>query len=130
MFEQTAMSDEKPESVFRNLLQIAAAAAVSFIFFFFVVPHQPGRGGAIAVCAVGGVMAMRACWSLSRYAWFWITFAAIFIVQGCLVFIVPLPTERFPGIVLLPIGLADFAVVYGIVKLVHKLSSVPGHPSH
>ena len=69
------MSGKKPESVLRNLLQIAAVAAVSFIFFFFIVPNEPGRGGAIAVCAVGGVIAMRACWSLSRYAWFWITFA-------------------------------------------------------
>ena len=101
------MSDEKPESVLRNLLQIAAVAAVSFIFFFFIVPNQPGKGGAIAVCAVGEVMPMRACWSLSRYAWFWITFGAISAVQGCLIFV--------------PIGLADFAFVFGIMKLIQKL---------
>lgn len=115
------MSDEKPESVLRSLLQIAAAAAVSFIFFFFIVPNQPGKGGAIAACTVGGVMAMRACWSLSRYAWFWITFAAIFFIQGCLIFVLPWSTERFPGIILVPIGLVDFAFVYGIVKLIQRL---------
>ena len=115
------MSNEKPDSVLRNLLQIAAAAAVSFIFFFFVVPNQPGRGAAIAVCGVGGVMAMRACWSLSRYAWFWITFAAIFFVQACMIVVLPWSTERFPGIILIPIGLIDFAFVYGLVKLVHRL---------
>ena len=115
------MKDERPESVFRNLLQIAAVAVVSFIFFFFIVPNQPGKGGAIAVFAIGGGLAIRACWNLSRHAWFWFTLAVIFVVQGCLVFIVPWSTERFPGIILLPIGLADFAVVYCVVKLVHKL---------
>ena len=115
------MSGKKPESVLRNLLQIAAVAAVSFIFFFFIVPNEPGRGGAIAVCAVGGVIAMRAYWSLSRYAWFWITFAIIFVIQGCLIFVIPWPPERFPGIILVPIGFADFAFVYGVVKLVQRL---------
>ena len=115
------MKDERPESVLRNLMQIAAVAAVSFVFFFFIVPNQPGKGGALAVFAIGGIMAVRACWNLSRYAWFWITLAVTFSVQGCLVFIVPWPTERFPGMILLPIGLADFAAVYGLVKLVHRL---------
>ena len=115
------MSDEKPESVLRNLLQIAAIAAVSFIFFFFIVPNQPGKGGAIAVFAVGGGMAMRACWNLRHYAWFWITLTAIFGVQGWLIFVVPWSAERFPGIILVPIGLVDFAFVYGVVKLVQRL---------
>lgn len=115
------MSNETQESVLKNLLQIAAIAAVSFIFFFFIVPNQPGKGGAIAVFAVGGVFAMRAYWSSSNQAWFWFTFATIFAIQGCLIFILPWSTERFPGIILVPIGLLDFALVYGIVKLVKKM---------
>jgi hypothetical protein len=105
----------------RNLLQIAAVAAISFIFFFFIVPN-PGKGGGIAVCVVGGIIAMRACWGLSHYSWFWLTFAFIFVIQGCLIFLLPWPTERFPGIILVPIGLVDFAVVYGIVKLVQTVT--------
>ena len=115
------MSDERPESVLRNLLQIAAIAAASFIFFFFIVPNQPGKGGAIAVFAVGGVMAMRACWNLRHYAWFWITLTAIFGLQGWLIVVVPWSAERFPGIILVPIGLVDFTFVYGVVKLVQRL---------
>jgi hypothetical protein len=115
------MSDGKPESVLRNLLQIAAVAAISFIFFFFIVPNQPGKGSAIAVCAIGGIFAMRACWGLSHYSWFWLTFAAVFAIQGFLIVLLPWSTERFPGIILVPIGLVDFAFVYGIVKLVQRL---------
>ncbi|RZU35702.1 hypothetical protein [Edaphobacter modestus] len=114
------MNDETSNSVFINLLQIGAAAAGSFIFFFFVVPNQPGRGGAAVVFALGGIMAMRACWNLSHHASFWLTLAAIFAIQGGLVFFLPWSTERFPGIILLPLGLADFVIVYGILKLVHK----------
>jgi predicted MFS family arabinose efflux permease len=115
------MKFERPNKVFVNLLQMAAIAAVSFVFFFFIVPHQPGRGAALVVFGVGGGMAIRACWNLSHHAWFRITLSAIFVVQGCLIFLLPWSTERFPGIVLVPFGLVDFAVVYGIVKLVQKL---------
>ncbi len=115
------MSDGKPESVLRNLLQIAAVAAISFIFFFFIVPNQPGKGGAIAVCAIGGGFAMRACWGLNHYSWFWLTFVVVFVIQGCLIFLFPWSTESFPGIILLPIGLVDFTFVYAVVKLVQRL---------
>ncbi len=71
-------------------------------------------------------MAMRACWNLKRYTWFWITFAVIFVVQSFIVFVSSLPTERFPGVIIVPIGLADFACVYGTLKLVER---VCGHDS-
>jgi hypothetical protein len=115
------MKNEILSSMVRNLLQIAIVAAVSFVFFFFIVPNQPGRGGGFAVYAVSGGMAMRACWNQRHYAWFWFALACVFVVQGAVIFFIPWSTERFPGIILVPVGLADFAFVYGILTFVQKL---------
>ncbi len=114
-------------SVVRNLLQIAGIAAVSFVYFFFIVPNQPARGAAFAVFAVGGGTAMRACWPHRHHAWFWFTLACVFVVQGTMLFFIPWSTERFPGAALVPLGLADFAFVYGILTLVRKVRAQGGN---
>jgi hypothetical protein len=115
------MADKVPSSVFGDLIQTAIVAAVSFIFFFFIFPNRPIMGGALAVCLIGGGMAVRARWSLRHSTWFWITLACVFVVEGSMVFFIPWPAERFSGIMLVPLGLADFAFVYCILNLVHKL---------
>jgi hypothetical protein len=114
------MSGREQESVLFNLLQIAAGAVGSFIFFFFIFPNQPGKGGAVSVFVIGGITATRACWDRRHYAWFWLTLAAVFVVQGGMIIFLPWSKARFPGIMLLPIGLADYALVYGLIKLVEK----------
>jgi hypothetical protein len=116
------MKGREQENGLRSLLQIAAAAVVSFIVFFFILPNHPGTGGAVSVCVIGEITAARACWDRRHHPWFWLTLAVIAFVQGAIIILVPWPETRFPGIVLLPIGLADYAVVYGIIRFVERLS--------
>ncbi len=117
------MKSREQESVFVNLLQIAAAAVVSFIMFFFILPNHPGTGGAVSVCVIGEIMAAKACWDRRHHPWFWMTLAVMTFVQGALIILVPWPQTRFPGIVLLPIGLADYAAVYGVIRFVESFES-------
>ena len=114
------MKSRGQETALVGLLQIAAVAVVSFILFFFILPNHPGTGGALSVCLVGEIMAAAACWNRRHHAWFWITLAAMTFVQGALIIFVPWPQTRFPGIVLLPIGLADYAAVYGAIRFVES----------
>ena len=43
-----------------------------------------------------------------------------------MLFFMPWSTERFPGAVLVPLGLADFAFVYGILTLIRKVTAQGG----
>src|ERR1700742_5136225 len=99
--------DVEQESTWSSFLQIAAVAGASFIVFFFILPNHPGTGGAVSVCVIGEISAARACWDRRHHLWFWLTLAATTFVQGAVIMLVPWPETRFPGIVLLPIGLAD-----------------------
>lgn len=117
------MKGREQESGLLNLLQIAAAAIASFIVFFFILPDHPGTGGAVSVCVVGEITAVSACWDRRHHLWFWLTLAVTAFVQGAIIMLVPWPETRFPGIVLLPIGLADYAVVYGVIRFVESFRS-------
>jgi ABC-type branched-subunit amino acid transport system permease subunit len=81
-----------------------------------------GTGGAVSVCVIGEVTAARACWDRRHHLWFWLTLAATALIQSAVIILVPWPVTRFPGIVLLPIGLADCAVVYAVIRFVERLS--------
>lgn len=114
------MKSREQGSRLLNLLQNGAVVVVSFIMFAFVFPNHPWTGGAVSVCAIGEIVAARACWDRRRHPRFWLTLAAITFVQGAIIILAPWPETRIPGVVLLPIGLADYAVVYGIMKFVEK----------
>lgn len=120
LFSKTPMKGKKQESLLLNLLQIGGTAVVYFIVLFFFFPDHPVTAGAISVCAIGEVMGARACWDLRHHPRFWLTLAAITVVQSAIIILVPWPQTRFPGVVLVPIGLADYAVVYGIIKFVER----------
>lgn len=117
------MQSREHENVLLNLLQIAAAAILSFIVFFFVVPNHSWAGGAAIVCGLGEIMAAKAFWDRRHRPWFWLTLAAVSIVQGGMIVLIPWSKGRFPGMILLPIGLADYAAVYAVLKLVKSLES-------
>ena len=106
--------------------QFVALAVASFIVFAFILPNHPGIGGAICVCVIGEFFAAKACWDRRPHPWFWITLAAMAFVQGAIIILVPWPQTRFPGMVLLPIGLVDFAVVHAVIRFVERLSIQKG----
>jgi ABC-type branched-subunit amino acid transport system permease subunit len=117
------MKGREQESGLLSLLQITATAIASFIVFFFVLPHHPWTGGAVSVCVIGDITAARACWDSRHHLWFWLTLAVTAFVQSAIIILVPWPETRFPGIVLLPIGLVDYAVVYGVMRFVESFRS-------
>jgi len=60
-------------------------------------------------------------WDLRKRVWFWATITILVLLHVPLVLFVPWSNTDYPGVVLLPIGLLDLAIVYGCIKLVEKV---------
>jgi hypothetical protein len=74
------------------------------------------------------IIAVRVRWDLKKHLWFWITVAIVAACQIPLVLFIPWTSKSYPGYALLPIGVLDFAVIYGAIKLAEKAVSIPTSP--
>jgi hypothetical protein len=66
------------------------------------------------------VVAIRYFWDLRKYVWFWVAVLFIVCLHVAIVVVMPWPDRDYRGIQLLPIGLLDFGIVCGIIRLVEK----------
>jgi hypothetical protein len=101
---------------------LVALACATPVFVLVVYFADIGRARAAAGSVATMVLAIRACWDLNKNVWFWITIA---IAAGChilLILFVPWTSKSYPGYALLPIGILDFALIYGALKLVDKIA--------
>ena len=102
---------------------IVITLCISPLFFLFLYIGDPGRGraavigaGVIAVCA-------RMFWDLRGRLSFWLVLVVAIICNAALVLLIPWGSNEYPGVVLVPIALPDFGLVYGAFILSEKLSS-------
>ena len=104
----------------RRVAFVALLLGVSF-FFLFSSLGEPARGrtAGISVGMIVGAVWMR--WDLRKRVWFWVTIAILVLLHVPLVLLVPWSNNNYPGVVLLPQGLLDLAVVYNCIKLVEKV---------
>lgn len=88
----------------------------------FVVGHftDPGRGRAAGVFSGLMIIALRAFWRLRQRAWFWMTVLALTAIHIVLISIIPWTNKSIPAPALWPVGIVDFGVIYGFIKLVEK----------
>ncbi len=90
-------------------------------FGLFAYFGDPGRGRAAAGATAVIMYAAKANRDLTNYVWFWITLVVIILLHGALVFLIPWTSKSYPGLILLPVAVLDYAVVYGCVKLAEKI---------
>ncbi|AEU36200.1 hypothetical protein [Granulicella mallensis] len=105
----------------RKWVLIALLCGLPF-FVLFVYLGAPGRGRAALIAVGVVVLTARACWDLKEYTWFWVTLSITVAFQASLVLLVPWTSKSYPGITLLPVGVADYAIVWGSIKLVEKVA--------
>jgi len=118
------MTENDDKSPFDKLTKKAALVLVlctlpfSFLFDYLV---GPAKGRAAWGCV--GMIATAAwlCWDSRKRVWFWVTIMILVLLHIPLVLFVPWSNTNYPGVVLLPVGLLDFAIVYGCIKLVEKV---------
>jgi hypothetical protein len=111
--EQVTARTAKKWGVIAALLSLPVAIFVSH----FV---DPGRGAAAGVSLALMLLAIRAFWYLKQHAWFWMDIAVLTIMHIVLIVVIPWSNRSFPAPELWPIGIVDFALICGLIKLTEK----------
>jgi len=119
--EETNTENVTPRTVARwgllaGLLSLPLAIVVSHF-------ADPGRGRAAGISLALMIGGVRAFWHLRRHAWFWMAIAALTIIHVVLIAVVPWTNRSFPAPELGPVCIADFAAIFGFIKLVEKVMS-------
>jgi len=122
------MSEEDPKHVFDSLTKspkwaIVFALCASPFFFLFAYLGDPGKGRAASICAFVIILCARIFWSLRGYVLFWVALTIVTICQILPIFLIPWGNRDYPGVVLLPLAFLDFAIVYGVLKFVEKMTN-------
>lgn len=101
----------------------AALAMLSSLPILILFAHlgELKRGETAWFCIGMLVIALRACWNLRKHVWFWVTAVILAGLHIPFIVFVPWTSTDYPGWALLPVGLLDFGVVYGCIKLVEKV---------
>jgi hypothetical protein len=91
------------------------------VLFLFAYLGNAGEGRAAAICVAVIIIAARYRWDLRKRIWFWITLIGIITLQIPLILLIPWNSKSYPGLTLLPFAVADYALVYGCIKLAEKV---------
>jgi hypothetical protein len=97
----------------------ALLALPVFLVFVYLGKWEMGIGPWI--CAALVLAVVRIHWDLRRSRWFWASIAVSTVLQAPFILLVPWSDRHLTGITLLPVGLADYGIVYGCVKLAERM---------
>ncbi len=113
-------SIESPREVTAKLAYVALLYALPvFILFSILGKWEEGIGA--WVCTTIVLMVVQVRWDLRRYFWFWITIGFALFFQAPFVVLVPWNDRNVTWITVLPVGVWDYFLVYGCIKLAEKL---------
>jgi hypothetical protein len=123
MYERQLMGENRHEQSINSVTKkwaFLAAICTSPLFILFNYLGDPGRGQAAWVSAGGIAIAARFLWDLKNRVWYWITLVIIVLLHVPMILLISWPFKQLSYIALLPAGLLDFAIVYGIIRLVER----------
>lgn len=108
---------ERPGELTSKSAYLAMLIALPvFLLFCFLGKWEIGIGAWI--CAGLVILVVRQRWDLRRHFWFWMVVALAILLQIPVVLLIPWNNRSLTGISLLPVGLLDYGLVYGCIKLV------------
>src|ERR1039458_2906088 len=93
---------------------------------FFIITFLYNADAGLAACIVSGVIlfAIKLRWYLRKHLWFWAVIAVILALHVPLVFMIQWPHGHVPTLFYtMPIGIADFLIISGALRLAEKLLS-------
>ena len=108
---------------------IVTVLCLSPLYFLFSGLGDPGKGVAALACASVPIVVCRVFWDWYKCVWFWVALTGAVSLQLPLVLFVKWGNKSYPGVVLLPLGLADLALVYGCFALAQKITKRTGNNS-
>jgi hypothetical protein len=99
------------------------------LFFLFAYLGDPGRGMAAAGSVGMIAVAVRYFWDLRSRTWFWVTIGFTILAHVPVIVLIRWPFNKYSYVQMLPIGLLDFAIAYGVVRLVEFAVERKGTPN-
>jgi hypothetical protein len=99
------------------------------ILFFFRYLGRTDIGLNVAVCLGMCLIAIRIRWDLRTQIWFWVVIAFVLALHVPLFLLIQWPHVWVPGVVLLPVGLADVLIILGAVRFVERFIVKASHAS-
>jgi hypothetical protein len=99
------------------------------VFFLFALLGNADMG--LTVCIVLGVImvAIRFRWNLRRHVWFWAIIVFILALHIPLFFMIRWPQGQAPTLFYtMPLGIADFLIIWGSLGLAERLLSKDDSP--
>jgi hypothetical protein len=130
MYKRSLTGEDKREiyPVTRKFGLLAGICTSPF-FIIFAYFGDSERGSTAWFSAIVISVAIRMFWALRKRVWFWITITLIALVHVPLTLFVSWPFKpQLTFVALLPVGLLDLAIVYGIIRLVENVIERNGSP--
>lgn len=109
---------EEPKSTDYTSVIILAIMLPVFLFFRYIGKTDMGMN--VIVVLGMWLLAIKIRWDLRARCWFWGVVLFVLALHVPLFFVIQWPHGWVPGVALLPIGLADVAIILGAVKFVEK----------
>ncbi len=100
---------------------LVAGICTAPLFIVFAYFGEPERGFTAWACAGVILITIRLFWGLRSRVWFWVTITIIAFLHVPLILFVPWPFKQLSYVALLPVGFLDFALAYGIIRLVENV---------
>src|SRR5258708_17462863 len=119
MFDYESPKEKEP--VDYTGLKLAALVAPVFILVTFLYNAEAGLAAYIVVGVM--VFAIKLRWHLRKHVWFWAIIALILAIHVPLVFMVHWPKNLPTIFYAMPIGIADFLIISGALRLAENLFS-------
>src|SRR5579862_2227451 len=118
----TQLNETQSPVVFTRKWRLVMMLCLVVLFLPFAFLGDPGRGRAALMCAGVISIAVRSTWNLRKHLWFWVTVAILTALHAALVlFVAWSSSPSYTWIALLPVGVVDYAIVYGCIKLAEKV---------
>ena len=125
MFDYESPKEKEP--VDYTGVKLAAIVAPVFFLVTYLYNADAGLAACIVLCVV--IFAIKIRWYLRKHIWFWAIIAVILALHVPLVFMVQWPKNAPTIFYAMPIGIADFLIISGALKLAENLMS-NGSPSN
>jgi hypothetical protein len=116
-YEQPPSEDVNDEdNVDYTGLKILAGVVPVFLLFIYFGKAQMGFASAVVLGMM--LLAIKLNWEMKEHVWFWATIIIILVLHVPLILVVRVPNTKFPILGLsLPIGIADFLIISGALRL-------------
>src|ERR1700733_7615825 len=120
---------DNASSPFDNLTKKSAVLILVLVlplYFIFAYLGDYGRARAAAACGFILATTILLSWHLKDRVWYFPTLFFLLSTHTFIVVYFSWSDASFPGRTLLPLGLADLFVSYGLIKLVEKVARLLG----